>query len=317
MAGEVIRSVYTPNDVASYTLDTLEARRDGRGKALATGIGTLDRHMRPVMPGEITFVSAYTSNGKTAFMQFWARQIVRQLQARPDLTDVVVYISWETIVEELGLYDLCGMTGVDGTAAWYGDVTDEEMAALRVAAMRRAGMPLWVMGHSLKRRRELPALTMDVVYEALTTVEQRWGLRPAIVFLDYVQRIDPADWRNDRRVQVLKVVDAIQRLARDCGAPVVVGCQAGRQVLEREFKLPEIGDAQESSRIEQDADKVLSLWYPCKSEPMGATIRELGDLEVSERLMVMGIRKQRHAASGQVFPVDFDAARNTFASWEG
>jgi hypothetical protein len=85
--------------------------------------------------------------------------------------------------------------------------------------------------------------------------------------------------------------------------------------LARDFKLPEIGDAQESSRAEQDADKVLALWYPCKTEPLGTRMAALGGVEVSDELMVMGIRKQRHAASGQVFPLRFDAARNIFTSW--
>jgi hypothetical protein len=47
---------------------------------------------------------------------------------------------------------------------------------------------------------------------------------------------------------------------------------------------------------------------------IGERIDELA-LDVTEDLMVMGIRKQRHAASGQVFPVRFDPAHNTFTSW--
>jgi len=267
-----------------------------------------------VLPGEMVFVTAFTGNGKTAFMQYWARQVVRQLQERATMDEIVVYITWETLVEELGLYDLCGVTGIDAGSAWYGDVTQEEVTQLRVAAMKRASMPLWIVGDSLKRRRT-GSLTMKDVSESLRVVEQEHGLKPAIIFVDYIQIVPPLNQRDDMRVQVLKNVDLIRQLARDCGAPIIAGCQAGRQVLARDFKLPEVGDGQETSRIEQNADKVLALWYPCNSEPIGSHVEEVSAI-VDERLMIMGIRKQRHAPSGQIFALDFDAPRNTFASWD-
>ena len=312
-ANQVVRSIYTPNDVATYTIDEIEKRATDRDKVVSTGVATIDKYVKPVLPGEVTFILAHTSNGKTSFMQFWARQAVKRLQEQAAENSVVVFITWETLVEELGLYDLCGLTGLDASSIWYGDVTDGQTASLRAAAMKRAAMPLWVVGYSLKRRREV-RLTMDVVSKALYELEQRWGQRPAIIYLDFIQKITPRDPRMDRRVAVLENVDGIQDLARDCGCPVVVGCQAGRQVMERKFKLPEIGDGQETSRIEQDADKVLSMWFVSKSEPLGSHIDEL-DLDVTNDLMVMGVRKQRHFESGRIFPLRFDAPRNTFTSW--
>lgn len=310
----IARSIYTPNDVANYTIEEVERRRKNKDRVVDTGVSMIDRYVKSVLPGEVTFILAHTSNGKTSFMQFWARQAVKRLQDREDeIKEVAVFITWETLVEELGLYDLCGLTGVDASDAWYGDITNEDVARLRSAAIRRSAMPLWVIGYSLKRRREL-RLTMDVVSDSLEELETAWGFRPAIIFVDFIQKITMRDPRMDRRIAVLENVDAIQDLARDCGCPVVVGCQAGRQVMERRFKLPEIGDGQETSRIEQDADKVLSLWYPCKSEPLGSVVEGL-DVEVDENLMIMGVRKQRRAASGQVFPLYFDPARNVFTSW--
>lgn len=154
---------------------------------------------------------------------------------------------------------------------------------------------------------------MTAVSKGLESIENLYQLKPAVVFIDYLQDIDPENPRDDRRLQIMRDVGAIRQLSRDCACPVIVGCQAGRQVLGRDMKLPEIGDGQETSKIEQSADKVLSLWYPCKTEPEGSDV--LGEM-VTPELMIMGIRKQRHAPSGQVFPVRFDAARNTFTSWE-
>lgn len=307
------RAVYTGNDVGSYTLQEVDRRIGERENALVTGIGTMDRYLEPVMAGELTFVLAYTSHGKTAFMQAWARNCVKQLHEQKDMKRVAVYISWETIVEELGLYDLAGMTGIDSRDAWHGRINAAEREKLALAAFKRAAMPLWVIGYSLKRRREI-RLTIPVVSDALREMEELWQVRPAIIFVDYLQQVAAENPGEERRSQIMRIVDGLQMLARDCGCPVVAGSQAGRQVLAREFMLPEIGDGQESSRQEQDADKVISLWYPCKTKMIGERIDELA-LDVTEDLMVMGIRKQRHAASGQVFPVRFDPAHNTFTSW--
>ena len=310
----VLQSVYTPTDVANYTMDVIDARLLSRRYALRSGAGMLDTHMKPVLPGEVINVLAYTSHGKTAFMQSWARNVIRQLQTRDTIDEMVVYLTWETLVEELGLYDLAAMTGIDSSDAWYGDLRDEQVNQLRTAAMKRTAMPLWVMGYSLKRRKESGSFTMKVVSEGLRSVEDNYGLRPAIIFVDYLQTIDPLNPAQERRIQVLRNVDALKQLARQCGCPVVNGVQAGRDCLTREFKLPEIGDGQETSRSEQDADKVIALWYPCKTEVDGAVVQEL-DIRVDDRLMIFGIRKQRHAASGQIFPLHFDPETNTFTDW--
>ncbi len=308
----VAKAIYTPNDIANYAIERVEHQIANKDRVVTLGVDTIDRYVKPVLPGDVTFILAHTSNGKTSFMQFWARQAVKRLQER-ETNEVVVYITWETVVEELGLYDLCGMTGIDASSAWYGDITQADVARLRSVAIRRAAMPLWVIGYSLRRRREV-RLTMDVVKTALEQLELEWGFKPAIIFIDYIQKITLRDARQQRRVAIMENVDAIQEMARDSGCPIVVACQAGRQVMERDFKLPQIGDGQETSRIEQDADKVLSLWYPCKSEPMDSILQGL-DVPVTKELMVMGVRKQRRAESGAVFPLRFDPAHNTFSSW--
>lgn len=310
-----LQIVYTPSEVASYTLDLVSARIGDRPYALRTKVETVDRCMKPLLPGEVCYISAYTSHGKTAWMQFWARQTVDQLRQRPEIKEVAVYLSWETMVEQLGLYDMCAATGIEGTSAYYGEITPEQLELLKSESVRRAAMPLWIIGDSLKRRREVGPLTLPMAEGVLRRLTDVWQVKPAIVFVDYLQAITPENERDDRRIQVLKNADRLQLLSKTLGAPVVVGCQAGNQVLARDFKLPEIADGQETSRIQQDADKVITLWYPCKTEPRGHVIEEL-DIAVNNRLMVMGIRKQRHAASGQVFPLEFDAARNTFATWQ-
>jgi replicative DNA helicase len=311
----MLQYLYTGPDVATYTLDVVEKRRASKAPLIRTGISTLDIYMRPWLPGELIFVLAFTSHGKTSLMQAMTRNVVKQLQDNEVEDQIVVYASWETLVEELGLYDLASMTGVDGALAWYGQHSEKDAQKLQVAAMRRAGMPLWVLGHSLKRRRQERPMTVAAIDDALRIMEDQYGVRPAVIFVDYLQIIAAADPRADRRLQIMQTVDSLRELGRHTAAPVVVGCQAGRELLNRQFKLPMIGDGQESSRIEQDADKVLALWYPSKTEHIGSHIDVL-NVDVTEDLMVMGVLKQRHGPSGSVFPLRFDPNHNTFSAWE-
>ena len=312
---DAMRNLYRPPEVAEYTMEIVERRYKERGLMLNSDISTLDKVMKPLLPGEVVVISAMTSHGKTSFMQCWARNVVSQLVKRDDTKQIAVYASWETGTEELGLYDLASATGVDSTNAWYGDIPESDIEKLRMAAVRRAASPMWVIGRSLKRRKQAGRVTIPMLGEVLHTLEESEGITAPIIFLDYVQRATPIDARKDRRIQVMQNVDAVFDIAASTGASVVVGSQAGRGPGERDFKLPEVGDNQETSRIEQDADKVIALWYPCKTEGIGETIREL-NVVVDENLIICGIRKQRRAASGQIFPLYFDPVRNHFAAWD-
>jgi replicative DNA helicase len=314
---ELMHSVHSPTDISNYTMEIVTTRQTNKHLALHTGVGTLDRYMRPVLPGEVIVVQANTGQGKTSFMQIWARAVVKQLQERQNKTDIVVYLSYETLVEEMGLYDLAAMTGLDSSDVWHGDITDGQFLSLKSAAMRRTSMPLWIIGRSMKRKRQYD-LPLSKVQDALHLLEDREGLTPAIIFLDYIQAAPMENKSIDRRVAVIEIADKIKELAMTCGCPVIAAAQAKVEEFQKEgVKLPGTYGAQESSRVAQDADKVISLWYPKATEGLGSTIK-LGQnaYEVTRDLLIIGIRKQRHAEAGQVFPVRFDPARSTMTSWD-
>lgn len=306
--------IYTGPDVATYSLEAIESRIDSPEISLASGIVPLDRHMRPLLPGELTFVIGYTAHGKTSFLQHWTRRVVDELRSREATNQVAVYISYETMVEELGLYDLCSISVLPSSSVWYGYVRPEERAVLRDAAMVRSVMPLWVVGYSLKRRTDGALLTIPRITEALLEMERERGVKPVIAFVDFLQNITPSNPRDDRVTQTWRACDELKQMARSCGIPVVIACQAGREVMKREFKLPEIFDGQWASHIEQMSDKVIALWYPWLTEAPGKYLNEIR-ARVDQHLLVCGLRKQRHAPSGQIFPLWFDPSRNEIREW--
>ena len=305
---DLLRIVYTPNDIARLTLRTVEQRIENKGQGLRANIATLDAILMPFFPGELIGIMGRPSNYKTGFMQFLARQFVSQVGASGKENEMVVYVTWEVSVEELGFYDLAHMVQLDAAQVWQGNVTEEALAKIRDAAMHRAAQPIWVIGHSLSRRRELRKLTLQSVHDALLTVETHMDFHPRAIFLDYLQEIDPGEGQ-DRRERMINNVEAAKQLARDCGCPVFMGVQAGRKVDERTFKLPQIGDGEETSRLEQSADKLIALWLPKNNLDIGDELPDAG-WSVTENLLVLGLRKQRLGKSGQVLPLYVDAARN-------
>lgn len=306
---DLLRIVYTPNDIARLTVKTVEDRIANKGQGLYTGISTLDDILMPFFPGELIGVMARTSNYKTGFMQFLARQFAAQIDATETKNEMVVYVTWEVSIEELGFYDLAHMADVDASQVWQGNITPESLEQIKTAAMHRAAQPIWTIGHSLARRRELRKLTLDKVRDALLEVEiHQDGFHPRAIFLDYLQEIDPIEGQ-DRRERMINNVEMAKQLARDLGCPVFMGVQAGRRVDERAFRLPQIGDGEETSRLEQAADKLIALWMPANNYAVGDELPEVG-WPVSQNLLILGLRKQRLGKSSQILPLYVDPARN-------
>ena len=197
----------------------------------------------------------------------------------------------------------------------------ESPKTLLNCAIRRATLPLWVFGHSIANRSRRPRLTLTDAIDALRYVEdtKAWGnMRPALIVMDYLQRIRPERGR-DAREQASTNVDRAKDLALEFTCPVVLGCQAGRQVDDRVIKLPRMGDGMETSNIEHSSDGIITLWYAKTGMPIGSRVPEqlkLGpDLIVSQDLLLVSGPKRKLASAGWVLPIRVDPARNQFQDW--
>jgi hypothetical protein len=97
--------VYTPAEVARYTLDELERRRTEKAPGVPFGIGDVDAVMTPLRPGQLVIVMGRPGNYKSGMAQWWARRTAQELR-RVGAADVVTYTTLEMPIEELGMYDL-------------------------------------------------------------------------------------------------------------------------------------------------------------------------------------------------------------------
>lgn len=290
--------VFSPQQASVLAVKSIELRRDMKNAGLRTGIHDLDNVLLPMRSGELIAVMAYTTNYKSGFMSFLAKSACDQIE--DENGEIVIYLSWEQSVEEQTMLDISFTSMIDASRLYKGDISEQQWTEMLKASVERATKPLWLIGHSENSGSRRPRLSMTDVAAALAYVVDVQKKRPRLIVLDYLQRINRDDCRsNDIRVAMMEVVDRAKDMSLAFGCPVLLGTQAGRQVLERQWKMPTLADSQESSNLEQSSDKIIALWYPKTSDPLGADVRYSKDLtfKVTNNLLLLNILKQKYGAA--------------------
>ena len=282
--------VHTPAELATEYVQWAEQIQGDAG--IPFGVPCVDEVMIPLRAGNLVPIIARPGHGKTSIMAYLARNEAKRIQARgKESSEIVVYITWEQAAEELeSFFQASGKYSISDFAWGRVDLDD-----IRRQAVKRAGVPIWVIGHGIGRAGQgMPRMTPDLVLQAIESMEADFGVRPVLLLFDYIQII-PIPTARERVQQVTEAPVRIKELALRIGAPAVVGAQARREVDDRAIKIPEMRDAQWASAIGQTADKLLSLWRPAMTEEVGAIIELEGGQKypVTENLLILRMLKQR------------------------
>ena len=318
MVEEIIGSeiAYDPPTVGRFTIEEIERRRLHKGAGIKIGLPGLDSKMRPVRPGELIVLIGRPSHYKSGLAQWWARRLANECLTQ-ERDDVVAYVTTEMAIEELGICDLVTATNIEADRVLDGTVSDAEMETLKGAATMRGALPLWLIGHSLARRRKRIKLDMLNVEKALFWIEDNMQFRPRAVFIDYLNLLQSSRqpgqrFGESRRVDVAELVASAKDMALMLGCPVVLIAQANRACDDRDWCLPQMADAMESAAIEQYSDKMFSVWYPKVNKPLGSEIDDQsgGKLEVTSNLLILGMLKQKNGPAGGYWPLYVDPERN-------
>ena len=303
--------LFTPNDAVEAALRTIEERRSYVGAGVRIGVHDLDEYFLPARPGELITVMGMTSNYKSGLMQYWARHTAGEIVNERLVDECVVYVTWEQAIEEMVAFDLAFTARLSATDVVQGKVSDAEMERLRaVIGPKRAMTPLYLIGHSLSEERKRPRLSLSAVAQAMQMLKSEYGVRPRAIFLDYLQKIEPEEG-EDRRMQVFYAVERCKDMALAMACPVVLGCQANREVYKEANGMPAVDSGLESSNIEHGSDKIVGVWYPIRKYDAGKAI-ELGTkrLTVTENLLMLKVLKQKIGPAGRTFPLYVDPTIN-------
>lgn len=307
--------LYTPQESAEYTLDVIRSRMDGDYPSIPIYLDNVARTMNPLRPGDLVTLIGRPSHYKSGLAQWWARHIANDLK---HTNGMIAYVTTEMAVEELTIYDLAVDLRMDADKLSRGDITEDEWEQVQASAMKRAVLPVWVLGHSLARRRKRPRISIYSVEEALYWAEDKMDFRSRLVVLDYMNMMQwdrKAGRRPDRRNEVSAIVQAAKDMALNLGCPVLMVVQAHRRVDQRQWKVPQMADAMESAAIEQYSDKVLSVYYP-KVSDFGQTVTDPTgeDWQIEDdSLLFLALLKQKNGEAGRFWPLYVDPRQNRVA----
>lgn len=333
-------NIYAPNETSTLGLKQSEKAAANSSFGIELDIPGTDPNFKdyfaPLLPWEICAVQAQTSNGKTMFTNFWTRQIAEQL-ARQKRDEVIIYVSLEESIEAMAFTEFGRILEVrpaDLARGTYGS-QPEERNKLLWAKSQIDGVPIWRVAQSAQTPEDAPELTLSNIYRAIRELTEgnvtgeKW--KPATVIVDYLQvlPIDPevkmARWEEQRRLQVAKDVDRLRSMTIHLSCPIIVPLQA-RQDLKGAnppMQIPGTYDGLETSAIATRFDRILSLWLPKTTYPVGTTqTNKDGTVQISvkEEQGFIKVNKQRGGLpAGMVWElkVDYQKQKYMSAYWRG
>lgn len=241
--------LYTPAEIGALTLEEIERRGKDKSPGVAFGLPNIDSKLAALRPGQLAVILGRPSMYKSGLAQWWARKLALKQQVERD-DKVVLYVTTEMAIEELGLYDLAVSARLDAGMVARGEVTDDDVKKLKEAATHRSALPLYLLGHSLSRRKKRLSINMFTVEQCLLWMEDHMQLTAKAVFIDYLNLLDsnrepgkpPAP---DRRIAIIDIVKCAKDMALFLGCPVILLAQASRKVDEKQWKMPEMADGLE------------------------------------------------------------------------
>ncbi len=268
-----------------------DVARGGSQRGMFTGMPDLDYTLGGLLPGELVIIAARTSMGKTAL----ALSIMRNLIL---IGKRVVYFSLEmprkSIMHRLYAIE----AGVSMTQLANAALSREDLERTRKAGDRFDGCKFFVDDRA------------GVTPEYVRRVTRRLIARAPLscVFVDHLhlmrttQRYEKTVERWGEISQQLKI------LARDLNVPVVTLAQFSRGPEQRQDKTPQMSDLRESGRIEEDADKIISIFRPSYYKPKEINGTDKREPDDDVRLHVV---KNRNGPTGSV-PIRFHEATGFF-----
>ncbi len=283
-----VRDRHTPHQVAELKDVLIEVFESldhpERHGAQPTGFSDLDKLLAGGLHDtELIVIAARTGMGKTALATNIAEYVA------VDCDKLVLLVTLEMSAKALTERILCGRAQVDGHKLRGGFLSVDDRKALVAASNEMADKPLHIDDTSGRSVSHIAAFARRL--------KRRKGL--ALLVVDYLGLIEPADTRVPRQEQVSANIRRLKMLARELDVPVLCLAQLNREADDN--KRPKLSQLRESGAIEQDADVVLFIhrldYHHTREEARDAQTEGKAELTVA---------KNRNGPTGVVKLVWFD-----------
>ena len=242
------------------------------------GLSKLDEQLF-VDLGDMLVLGGYPSAGKTALAVAFA---YHQSEAKR-----VGFYSLETSRYKLADRLISNMAGIEMAAIKRGALTEEEWTQAANASQD-------ILRHQLELIDASGMTASDIRADALAN-------RYQVVYVDYLQIVEPETRKANRTEQVSAISRTFQQMAHGNGILVVALSQLTRSEKTRDeskYIEPTMSDLRESGQIEQDADAILLLYLEDPSRP-------------NESRRVLKLAKNKDGERGRMY-LTFDGAYQRF-----
>lgn len=221
------------------------------GKRRDDAIGTPWKSMNTVLnggllPGQLVYVAAPPSMGKTSF----ALQVASHVAV--DLKKPVVVFSLETSGDILAGMMIAQRASVPVFHQKNRAMSEDDMGRLMRATVEMSGAPMTIHDES------------SLTASAVRSIARREALRAplGLVMLDFVQLVSPGKDKENRNSEITYVSGQMKQMAKELKCPVVCCAQLNREAGKRPDKRPVLTDLRDSGSLEQDADIVIFIHRP-------------------------------------------------------
>lgn len=258
----------------SLTL-TLAGIRDRMAKGEAFGTSTgfveIDEITGGYFDGEVWYIGARPSMGKSAFL-------LKSLLSVSSNNTPCLLFSKEMTLQALNHRILSAISGVNSLNMRVGKVSEKDMDLLESVKDKIKDYPLHLDSNFLG--------DIDYIESTIRRYHHLHGVK--IIGLDYIQLL--AERSLEATHELGRISRRLKLLSNELGLTTVVMSQVNRSCEQREDKRPLMADLRQSGNLEEDADLMVALYRDdayIKNSPR-------------EGIMEFIIRKARNGPTGTV-----------------
>lgn len=241
-----VRTSFTIGEATQSLIRKLTAARKGHKiQGIQTGFRSIDNVIRRLDPGGLYVLAARPGMGKTSLALQMALNVAEAGKG-------VLFISLEMNAEPLSSRNISARSGVPLSAILSEELTDRQMEDVCKASLEIDALPLTI--------EERSGLTVPMIAAKAREAHRKHGLGLIVVDHLHIVGMPPETTKMGATWAVGQVSNALKRLAKDMGIPVLALAQLNRGVEGRDDKRPNMSDLRQSGEIEQDAEAVLMLY---------------------------------------------------------
>lgn len=298
--GGQLSRITTSKEAAHEAVTMIERLWVHRGKGLQegilTGLSFLDKRIGGIADGQVFYIGAPQSTGKTSLLLSMMRHMTVE-SAIP-----VGFISIESRTAEVYMRMLCNMARVNWKNARSGYISEQDVRRFQVELPRLSKAPWFISDQG--------SVTPAQLRRQARRLVQQHGCKA--IFIDHFHRMHDPEFK-DARMEANSIVRAIRWVARELNVPVIVAAQVSREAKKessaRGGRKPQATDIRESAAIEEDADimGILAKDFPVTDH--GENGQSGFDPESEIWPMNLEIVKQRNGPTG---PVEMTFHRPSF-----